>query len=87
MASDGFQLFERLSGGALGSRGDSYRVFLDRMFDELALDLGVLFDRCDPRSLVFPDEQCLEEVLALLTAPALSHLSFNSRTIRFAASW
>lgn len=81
MASDGFQLFERLTSGALGARGETYRILLDRMFDELALDLGVLFDRRDPRSLVFPDEQCLEQVLALLTAPALSHLWQEDETI------
>lgn len=81
MASDGFQLFERLGGGALGTRGETYRTFLDGMFDELALDLGVLFDRRDPRSLAFPDEQCLEQVLALLTAPALSHLWQEDETI------
>jgi hypothetical protein len=81
MASDGFQLFERLTGGALGARGQTYRIFLDRMFDELALDLGVLFDRRDPRWLIFPDEQCLEQVLALLTAPALSHLWQEDETI------
>lgn len=81
MASDGFQLFERLTGGALGSRGETYRLFLDCMFDELALDLGVLFDRRDPRLLVFPDEQCLEQVLALLTAPGLSNLWQEDETI------
>ena len=51
------------------------------MFDELALDLGVLFDRRDPRSLVFPDELCLEQVLALLTAPALSPLWQEDETV------
>ena len=52
--SDGFRLFERVSGGALGGRHDTYRVFLECLFDELALDLGVLFDRmgCKMRLLV-----------------------------------
>jgi len=81
MASDGFQLFERLSGGALGPRGETYRVFLDRMCDELATDLGVLFDLRDPRSLVFPEEQCLDQVLALLNAPALAPLWQQDETI------
>lgn len=81
MGSDGFQLFERLTGGALGARGETYRIFLDCMCDELALDLGVLFDRRDPRSLIFPDEQCLDQVLALLTAPALSHVWQEDETI------
>lgn len=44
-ASDGFRLFERVSGGALGTRYHTYRVFLECLFNELALDLEVLFDR------------------------------------------
>ena len=44
-ASAGFQLYGRLAGQALGDRGTTYRVFLECMFDELALDLGMLFDR------------------------------------------
>ena len=81
MGSDGFQLFERLTGGALGARGETYRSFLDRMFDELALDLGVLFDRRDPRSLVFPDEQCLEQVFALADRTGTLQLWAEDETI------
>jgi len=59
--SAGFQMFERISGGALGGRYDTYRVFLECMFDELAGDLGVLFDRMTAQSAVFPSERCMEE--------------------------
>ncbi len=79
--SDGFALYEQLSGGALGSRGETYRQFLQRVFDELAQDLGVLFDRRQPQSLVFPGELCLEEVLALLNDQALRHLWQEDETI------
>jgi len=58
--SDGFVLYERFSGGLLGSRGQTYRVFLERIFDELAVDLGTLFDPLTPQSLIFPGERCLE---------------------------
>jgi hypothetical protein len=54
MSSDEFLMFERISGGTLGPRYDTYRVFLECMFDELALDLVVLFDRMTPQSAVFP---------------------------------
>jgi hypothetical protein len=74
MESDAFVLYERLSGGVFGTRGETYRIFLERMFDELAVDLGVLFDRRTPQSLVFPRERCLEEVLSLLNSPRLTHL-------------
>lgn len=79
--SAGFQMFERISGGALGGRYDTYRVFLECMFDELALDLGVLFDRMTPQSAVFPSERCMEDVLAELNKPELTHLWTEDETI------
>lgn len=81
MESDGFVLYERFSGGALGTRGETYRIFLRRMFDELAVDLGALFDRQAPQSLVFPRERCLEDVLAELNKPRLAHLWKEDETI------
>lgn len=72
LASDGFQLFDRIAGGALGNRYQTYRAFLESLFDELALDLGVLFDRSTPQSLVFPSEAALTEVLAWLNDPELA---------------
>jgi hypothetical protein len=81
MKSDGFVLYERFSGGALGARGETYRIFLERMFDELAVDLGALFDLRAPQSLVFPRERCLEDVLAELNKPDLAHLWKEDETI------
>ncbi len=79
--SAGFQMFERISGGALGGRYDTYRVFLECLFDELALDLGVLFDRMTPQSAVFPSERCMEDVLAELNKTDLTHLWTEDETI------
>ena len=79
--SAGFRMFERISGGALGGRHDTYRVFLECLFDELALDLGVLFDRVTPQSAVFPSERCMEDVLAELNKPELMHLWTEDETI------
>lgn len=80
-ASDGFRLFERVSGGALGTRYDTYLVFLGCVFDEAALDLGVLFDRYIPQSTVFPTERCLEDVLSELNKPELTELWKEDETI------
>jgi len=80
-ASDGFRLFERIAGGALGGRYDTYRIFLECLFDELALDLGVLFDRLTPQSTVFPSERCMEDVLAELNKPELARLWGEDETI------
>lgn len=79
--SAGFQMFERISGGALGGRYDTYRVFLECLFDELALDLGILFDRMTPQSAVFPSERCMEDVLAELNKTELTHLWTEDETI------
>lgn len=81
MESDGFVLYERFSQGVLGGRGETYRVFLERMFGELAVDLGALFDLDAPQSLVFPRERCLEEVLSLLNREDLSRLWAQDETI------
>ena len=81
MASDGFRLFEQLSGGALGTRYETYRIFLESLFDELAVDLGVLFDKTTPQSIIFPSERCLEEILNLLNDKNLGHLWREDETI------
>jgi hypothetical protein len=80
-ASDGFRLFESLSGGALGPRYETYQVFLELMFDELAGDLGVLFDRTTPQSAIFPSERCFEDLIALLNDESLSPLWKEDETI------
>ena len=81
MESDGFVLYERFSEGVLGGRGETYRIFLERMFAELSVDLGALFDLDAPQSLVFPRERCLEEVLSLLNRADLAHLWKEDETI------
>lgn len=73
-ASDGFQIYERVANGALGSRVETYRAYLECLYDELAQDLPLLFERGAPESSIFPGERCLEEVLGLLNDPNLAHL-------------
>ena len=79
--SKGFQVFESLASPDLGSQYERYRVFLDCLFDELSLDLGVLFDRFSPFGLLFPREQKLKEFLALLYDPELKSLWREDETI------
>ena len=81
MESDGFALYERLASQLLGDRGQTYRVFLECMFDELAVDLDVLFDRHVPHSLVFPTPACIAGVLQRLNDRALAHLWKEDETI------
>ncbi|MFO7683672.1 MAG: N-6 DNA methylase [Chloroflexota bacterium] len=72
MQSAGFQLYDRLANGALGNRYQTYRAFLEGLFDELALDLGALFTRDLPQSHIFPGETTLTDLLALLNEPELA---------------
>jgi hypothetical protein len=81
LKSDGFQLYERLAGQGLGDRGQTYRIFLECFFDELAVDLGVLFDRQAVPSLVFPGAECVEKVLEQLNRDAFKPLWELDETI------
>ncbi len=79
--SKGFQVFENVSSPDLGSQYERYRVFLDCLFDELSLDLGVLFDRFSPFGLLFPREPKLKEFFSLLNDPELKSLWREDETI------
>jgi len=47
--SAGFRVYQRVAGSSLGETTyDRYCIYLECLFDELALDLGVLFDRYAP---------------------------------------
>jgi len=72
LRSDGFRLYLQFAAGALGRDEEAYRVFLERVFDEIAQDLPALFDRREPRSLIFPGAGCLEQVVARLIVPELA---------------
>jgi len=65
--SAGFRVYDRVAGSSLGETTyDRYRVYLECLFDELALDLGVLFDRYAPEGMLFPREEALEDLLDAL---------------------
>lgn len=81
MTSDGFRVFQNVSGDALGPRHEAYRVFLESVFDELACDLGILFSRSTPQSAVFPSENCLDALLTELNRQELAPLWSEDETI------
>jgi hypothetical protein len=81
LTSAGFQLFERLADTSLGDRGNTYRVFLECLFDELAIDLGVLFDRRAVHSLIFPSSACIANVLEQINKVEFKELWSNDETI------
>lgn len=79
--SKGFQLYARLAGTALGETGDAYRTYIFSLFDELSLDLPVLFDRFSPQGYLFPGEGVLLELLAMMNDSELSPLWVEDETI------
>ncbi len=79
--SKGFKVFETVAGSALGDTYHRYRCYLFCLFDELAIDLGILFDRRSPHALLFPREPALLALLNLLNAQDLQVLWAEDETI------
>ncbi len=79
--SKGFKTFSEVAYSGLGSAYERYRVFLGCMFDEMATDLGVLFDRRSPYGLLFPREDVLLELFELLNAPEVKPLWKADETV------
>lgn len=79
--SRGFQLYARLAGTALGETGDAYRCYLFSVFDELAVDLPVLFDRFAPQGRLFPSEAVLLQLLEQINHPEIDPLWDKDETI------
>ena len=77
----GFQLYARLAGTGLGETGDAYRVYLQSVFDEFALDLPGLFDRFSPQGRLFPREAALLQVLVLINHGEIEPLWAEDETI------
>lgn len=79
--SKGFQVYSQVAGGGLGETYHRYRQYLFCLFDELSLDLGALFDRRSPASLLFPREPVLLALLELLNAHDIDQLWGEDETI------
>jgi hypothetical protein len=79
--SKGFKVYETVTGNGLGETYQRYRLFLFCLFDEFAVDLGVLFDRHSPQALLFPREQALLALLELITHSEIEPLWAEDETI------
>ena len=55
--SKGFRLFGQATARPLGATYERYRLYLELLFDELAVDLGVLFDRYSLHGLLGPGRE------------------------------
>jgi hypothetical protein len=80
--SAGFRVYDRVAGSSLGETTyDRYHVYIECLFDELALDLGVLFDRYAPEGLLFPREEALEDLLDALNQEDVQEAWMEDETI------
>ena len=79
--SKGFQLYQRIAGSSLGETGQTYQHYLFSVFDELSLDLAVLFDRYSSQGRLFPRETTLLELLDLINHAELEMLWVEDETV------
>jgi hypothetical protein len=79
--SKGFQVYCQVAGSSLGDIYNRYRQYMFCLFDELALDLGALFDRRSPTSLLFPRESALVKLFELINAYDIDVLWVEDETI------
>ncbi|WP_419661909.1 hypothetical protein Dvar_23470 [Desulfosarcina variabilis str. Montpellier] len=77
----GFQVYQQTAGSALGGQYERYRTFLFCVFDEIAVDLGILFDRFSSFGLLFPRESALIELLEIINREELKHIWVEDETI------
>lgn len=60
---------------------DAYATYLACVFDELAVEVKVLFDRQDPSGLIWPRRPALVELVNILNAPELASAWGEDETI------
>lgn len=81
LQSKGFLVYLKTAGSDLGDHYDRYRAYLFCVFDEIAVDLGVLFDRFSPFGLLFPREPALLELITIINDEELKHIWAEDETI------
>ncbi len=79
--SSGFREFAGLAPGLVQLSDSGYRLYLESLFDEIARDVRVLFDRRDPASLLWPRWQVLLDLQRILNGPELETVWDQDETI------
>ncbi len=77
----GFKEFSGLAPGLIELPDKGYRLYLECLFDEIGREVGVLFDRTDSASLLWPRRKALADVLTRINAPGLSGIWTEDETI------
>lgn len=79
--SKGFKVYETVAGAGLGGTYERYKSFLFCLFNEIAVDLGILFDRYSSEGLLFPREQALVGLLKIINRDDLKNIWVEDETI------
>ena len=79
--SQGFKEFSGLAPGLIELPDKGYRLYLECLFDEIGREVGVLFDRTDAASQLWPRRKALEAALAKLNTPELAGIWAEDETI------
>jgi len=81
--SGGFKEFARLglADGLVQLDDHGYRIYIQSLFDEIGREVGVLFDRRDLASLLWPRRHVLADLLEVLNDSALRSVWSQDETI------
>ena len=81
LESEGFQEFTAVAQGLVADQENSYRLYLETIFEDVSRELRALFDPRDPASLLWPKRTALLELLDILNRPELAELWIEDETI------
>jgi hypothetical protein len=80
--ASGYREFVGLASGVDRLPGDDgYRLYIESLYDELSIDVKVLFDRYDAASLLWPRHNALDELLEELNDTSLDQVWADDETI------
>lgn len=79
--SNGFKEFSGLAPGLSALPDGGYRLYLECLFDELSVEVKVLFDRRDAASLLWPRHGTLNKLLEILGQADLTQIWSQDETI------
>jgi hypothetical protein len=77
----GFKEFCGLAPGLIELPDGGYRLYLECLFDEIGREVGILFDRTDPASLLWPRRTALLDALGRINDPKLADIWSQDETI------
>jgi hypothetical protein len=81
LESKGFNEFKLMAPGLIQLPDNGYRLYIECLLDELGRQVGVLFNRLDPATLLWPRRQAFTTLLELLNDPELAAVWQEDETI------